>query len=175
MIHRQAYVAAGCHIGRDVKVWQFASAVRNARIGDGTIVGPTALVDGAVLGSGCKVGAGAKIHPGVVVGDKVFIGPGACFCNDHWPRVDDVGFDIERFWDGFVTIRVEDGASIGANALILPGVVIGAKAMVAGGSRVTADVPAHSLWMPNGTIKPDVSALAHQRMREAGSLGSSAA
>lgn len=93
------------------------------------------------------------MHPGTVAGRDVFIGPGAVICNDSWPRTHKRGWQVpER-----ATVIIEDGASIGANATVLPGVRIGRGAMIAAGSVVTCDVPADHVFMTKGEIRRIVS------------------
>lgn len=130
----------------DVTVWQFASVIRGAQIGAGSSVGSCAIVDGARIGQRVRIGHGASIHPGVWVGDDVFIGPGAVICNDPWPKAGS-GFDVAALLAGKVVVRIENGASIGAGSVVLPGVVVGRGAMVAAGSVVTRDVAKGSTWL----------------------------
>lgn len=129
-----------------VTVWQFASVIRGAKIGPGSSVGSCAIVDGARLGTGVRVGHGASIHPGVWIGDDVFVGPGAVICNDPWPKAGS-GFDVDELLAGKVVVRIENGASIGAGSVILPGVTVGRGAMVAAGSVVTRDVLKGATWL----------------------------
>jgi acetyltransferase-like isoleucine patch superfamily enzyme len=75
-------------------------------------------------------------------------------CNDAFPRVDKLGFHSERFDGQRFAIIIEDGASIGANAVVLPGVTVGPCSMVAAGVRVERDVPALSLYAGPGDIRP---------------------
>lgn len=106
--------------------------IYDSRIGAGTKVGAYAEIGGAVIGALCKIQSHAFICPGVTIEDEVFIGPHACFTNDRWPSA--VGE-----WRREETI-VRRGASIGAGAVILPGVEIGEGAMVGAGSVVASDV-----------------------------------
>lgn len=76
------------------------------------------------------------------MGNKVFIGPNATFTNDIFPR-------SKQYPDRFPVTIIEDGASIGANAVILPGIRIGAGAMVGAGSVVTKDIPPKALVLGN--------------------------
>jgi UDP-2-acetamido-3-amino-2,3-dideoxy-glucuronate N-acetyltransferase len=87
--------------------------------------------------------------PGFVIGDDVFIGPNVTLCNDAWPRASKIGYDVESLATRPAVV-VHNGASIGANAVILAGVTIGANAMIAAGSVVHADVPAGMLWINGG-------------------------
>jgi acetyltransferase-like isoleucine patch superfamily enzyme len=134
------------------KVWQYASVIRQARVGARTTVATCAIVDGAWVGEDCIISHGVFLDPGVRIGCGVFVGPHVSFCNDVWPRVDKVGFDWEALQrGGLVTIEVEDGASIGAGAIILPGVRIGRCAMVAAGAVVEKDVRPYVLRKRDGT------------------------
>jgi len=167
MIHPQACVDPDVQIGEGSRVWQFASVIRGAVLGEGCSIASCAIVDGAKLGDGCIVAHGASVHPGCRAGHGVFFGPGSVVCNDRWPRADKLGFDVRLLLDGFTSVIIENGASIGANAVILPGVVIGRKAMIAAGSVVTADIPPSSLWTRDGLVKPHAATMAHTRMRAA--------
>lgn len=130
---------------------QFASVVRGAVVGKDCVIGPCALVDASRLGDGCRIGHGASINPGMWLGDDVFVGPGAVFCNDVWPEVDKAGFDFDAILSGALSaVIVENGASIGAGAIILPGVRIGSGALVAAGAVVSRDVPRGQVWTRSG-------------------------
>lgn len=82
----------------------------------------------------------------------MFIGPNVTLCNDRWPAVNKDGFDAEQFKTGMVTIFIYDGASIGANAVVIPGMTIGKKAMVAAGAVVNRSVPDDHLFGRDGSI-----------------------
>lgn len=140
-IHPMAQVDGSAKIGEGTKVWQFASVIRGAKIGDGCIIASCSIVDGAQLGNGCKIGHGASINPGVKAGNRVFIGPNATICNDMWPSVDTDGFDLARLLSGEWTVVIGDEATIGAGAVILPGVSIGHGAFVSAGAVVDRDLP----------------------------------
>lgn len=164
-IHPMAHVE-GATLGARTRVWQFASVIRGAKLGEDCVVGDGAIVDGATIGDRCLIGHGSAINPGIIIGDDVFVGPGVVLCNDAWPTVDKAGFAPELFEGGFVTLRIEDGASLGARAVVLPGIVIGGGAMVAAGSIVTQDVPPHSIWK-DGRLEAIDPRRDKKRMREA--------
>ena len=140
-------------LGEGVRVYQFASVVRGAKIGARTVIGPGACIDGSEIGEDCRVGAGFHMGPGFRVGNGVFLGPYAVLCNDAWPRAHKEGFDIERLENGYAVI-IEDGASLGVRATVLPGVRIGKRAMVAAGATVTRDVLDDHIWTREGVMKP---------------------
>lgn len=128
------YVMEDCDIGDGTIIRDFTHLVK-CRIGAGCKIGTFVEIQkGVTIGDRCKIEPFAFIPCGVTIGDEVFIGPHACFTNDKHPRA--VGD-----WDLVETV-VGDGASIGAGAVILPGVTIGKGAMVAAGAVVTKDVPA---------------------------------
>lgn len=147
-------------VGDDVKlldnctVWQFATVIRGASLGDFCSVGSCAIVDGAKIGRSCSIGHGAQLHPGLEAGDEVFFGPGCIVCNDPWPRVRKGDFDIEKIMAGLVVVRIADRASIGAGAIVLPGRTIGENAMIAAGAVVDCDVPSDHLFKRSGEIVP---------------------
>lgn len=151
-IHRFAHVV-GSSVGPRTRVWQFASVIRNARIGADCNIAAYAIVDGSRIGDRCIISHGAFIDPGMEIHDEVFIGPHVALCNDCWPRVDKSGFQIDALISGqVVTTTIEKGASLGAGVIVLPGRRIGEGAMVAAGARVLADVPAQHLMRSDGTI-----------------------
>jgi acetyltransferase-like isoleucine patch superfamily enzyme/dTDP-4-dehydrorhamnose 3,5-epimerase-like enzyme len=95
-----------------------------------------------VLGDRVTVKCGVQLWDGTRIGDDVFIGPNATFTNDSFPR-------SQKRPAAFLTTEICDGATIGANATILPGLVIGRHAMVGAGSVVTEDVPANAKVVGN--------------------------
>lgn len=162
-----AFIGPDVSVGDGTHIWQFASVIRGAVIGQKCSVGAGAIVDAARVGDNVLIGAGAQLHPGTVIGDNVFVGPGVIFCNDRWPRVSKDGFDGEALLSGkIVTVQVCDGASIGAGAVILPGVRIGIGATVAAGARVDESVPDYYLAKREGDIVP-IAARRAERMRGA--------
>lgn len=154
MIMPGAHVQAGCIIGDGTRVWQFASVIREAEIGDDCTIAAGAIIDGCRLGNRVTVGHGASIHPGIVIGDDVFIGPHACFCNDLWPSTSKEGwFDLEDLLSGKIVVtEVERSANIGAGAVIMPGIRIGENAMIAAGAVVTKSVGKDMIYRRDGTI-----------------------
>lgn len=155
-------------IGRLSRIWQFASVIRHAKIGEECRIASCSIIDGSTIGDRCIVSHGAFIDPGMVLGNDVFVGPCVALANDFWPRTDKAGwFDINDLTaGGIVVTRIESGASIGANAVILPGLTIGAGAMIAAGAVVDRNVPALTLFRRDGRILPIDPARAPNRMRQ---------
>lgn len=140
--HEKALVESP-HIGNDTRVWAFAHILPEAHIGtDCNICDHVFVENDVILGNRVTVKCGVQLWNGTRVGDDVFIGPNATFTNDRWPR--------SREWqDTPPRITIEQGASIGANATILPGITIGSGAMVGAGCVVTRSVPPHAVVVGN--------------------------
>lgn len=141
-IHRLADVAS-VSIGAGTRIWQFVVVLAGARIGsDCNLCAHTFVENDVVIGDRVTVKSGVFLWDGCRIGSDVFIGPNATFTNDRMPR--------SREWpESFAGVVVEDGASIGANATILPGVTIGARAMVGAGAVVVKNVPPGAVVVGN--------------------------
>jgi len=134
IIHQPSLVWDTAYIGERTIIWYFS------QVGDGAIIG-----DDCVIGSNCFIGfksrLGNRVHVNhgsflpnrSVVGDDVFIGPNVTFCDDKYPRSGNKGYKAEP-------PIVENGASVGAGAIILPGVTLGWGCMIGAGAVVTEDV-----------------------------------
>lgn len=123
------------HIGEGTRIWQFCVVFPQARIGTNCNICAHVLIENdVVIGDDVTIKSGVQLWDGMRVGDGVFIGPNATFANDRFPRSRQAFRKLET--------HIEEGASIGANATILPGVRIGKGAMVGAGAVVTKDVPA---------------------------------
>ncbi len=152
-VHSLAHVARTVRLGDETVVWQFASIIRYAVVGAYCKIASFVTIDGARIGNYTSVAHGTFIGPGTLIEDEVFIGPNATFCNDAWPSVSKDGFDLDKLISGeVVTIRVENRASVGAAAIILPGVIIGEGAIVAAGATVDRSVPHGCLFKRGGEI-----------------------
>ena len=149
MIHPKAHVERPEQVSNTATIWQFASVTGDTWIGDETVVSPFAMLHGPHIGKRCRISGGVMMGPGFIIGDSVFIGPNVTLCNDAWPRASKIGYNVEALAT-LPAVVVHNGASIGANAVILAGVTIGANAMIAAGSVVHADVPAGMLWINGG-------------------------
>ena len=129
-----AHVSDGASIGPGSRVWQFVVVLDGAVIGaDCNLSAHTLVEGGAVLGDRVTLKSGVYVWEGVKLENDVFCGPNATFTNDRNPHSRQP-FNLER-------TLVKRGASIGAGAVILPGVTIGERAMIGAGAVVTRDVP----------------------------------
>ncbi len=147
MVHSSADVSPQARIGAGSRVWNRAQVRERAVLGEECIVGKDAYVDADVhIGNRVKIQNGAQLFHGVTVEDGVFIGPQACLTNDKQPRAINLDGSLKRADDWVVSpTLVKQGASIGAAAVLLPGITVGRFAMVGAGAVVTHDVPDHGL------------------------------
>lgn len=134
-------------LGDDVVVWHLAQVREHALIGAGSTLGRGSYVGpGVVIGRNCKLQNHALVYEPAVLEDGVFVGPAVVFTNDVWPRA--INPDGSRKsaddWHA-VGVTVRTGASIGARAVCVAPVEVGAWALVAAGSTVLRDVPAYAL------------------------------
>lgn len=142
-IHPTAEVSEQAEIGAGSRIWNQAQVREGARIGECCIISKNVYIDAGVsIGSGVKIQNNVNVYHGVTVEDDVFLGPSMTFTNDMIPRA------FNDDWTVTETL-VKRGASIGANATIRCGIVIGDYAMVGAGSVVTKDVPPHALVVGN--------------------------
>jgi len=143
-IHQTAVVDAGAIIGEGTKVWHFVHVRGGATIGNNCIIGKSSYIDeGAVIGNRVKIQNFVSVYKGVTIEDDVFVGPSVNFTNDVYPRA--FIWNEERL----SKTTVKTGASIGANATIISGILIGEYAMVGAGSVVTKNIPAYALVVGN--------------------------
>jgi acetyltransferase-like isoleucine patch superfamily enzyme len=154
LISELAYVDQNVKLGAGSMVWHFACLTRGAEIGEGASVAPGACLDGSRIGARSILGHHVAMGPGFWVGDDVFIGPNSTIGNDSWPRADKAGFDPRRFDGTRWAVIIEDGATVCANAVVLPGVRIGAGAMVAAGAVAERDLPPRRLLTRKGEVRP---------------------
>ena len=151
MIHTTADVSTKATIGQNVKIWHFSQIREDASIGDNCILGKGVYIDaGVCIGKNVKIQNNVSVYCGIIIENGVFIGPHVCFTNDKNPRAVNVEGSLKTGIDWNVEkILVKEGASIGANATICPGVTIGKFAMIGAGSVVTKDVPDFALAYGN--------------------------
>ena len=142
MIHPTAEVGTS-RIGGNSRIWQNVVVLPGATIGaDVNICAFCFVENDVVIGDRVTVKSGVYLWDGLRIGNDVFIGPNATFTNDPFPR-------SKCHLREVPTTIIESGASIGAGAIILPGITIGASAMVGAGSVVTKSVPANAIVKGN--------------------------
>lgn len=122
-------------IGAGTTIWQFCVILKDATIGRNVNICSHCFVENAVvIGNDVTVKNGVSLFDGLTLEDNVFVGPNATFTNDKFPR-------SKEHPKTFPRTLVRRGASIGGGAVILPGITIGARAMIGAGAIVTKDVP----------------------------------
>ena len=142
-IHDKALVDNGAVIGANTRIWGFTHILAGARIGaDCNICEQVFVENDVVVGDRVTVKCGVQLWDGLRLEDDVFVGPNATFTNDKLPR-------SKQYPESFPQTTVKHGASIGANATILPGLTIGAESMVGAGAVVTTDVPPKAIVIGN--------------------------
>ncbi len=132
-----------CHIPESTRIWQFCVIMPNCKIGENCNICANVLIENDVtIGNNVTIKSGVQIWDGIEIEDNVFIASNVTFTNDKFPRSHNSNWKMLK-------TKIHKGVSIGANATILPGLVIGEGAMIGAGSVVTRDVPAGELWVGN--------------------------
>jgi acetyltransferase-like isoleucine patch superfamily enzyme len=150
-VHASAAVEPGASVGARTKIWSNVQVRTGAVIGEECVFGRNSFVDAdVVVGNRVKVQNNASLYEGVTIEDGVFIGPHVVFTNDKVPRsiTPDGRLKSPDDWVLSRTV-VRHGASLGACAVVVTGIEIGAWSMVGSGAVVTRDVPAHALVVGN--------------------------
>ena len=138
MIHPLSDVQSK-NIGENTNIWQYCVVLPGAKIGENCNICSHCFVENdVVIGNNVTIKNGVYLYDGITIEDDVFIGPNATFCNDRYPKSKNKNFKLEP-------IIIKKGASIGANATILHGVIIGENALIGAGSIVTQEVSANSI------------------------------
>jgi len=139
----QAVIRSGTVIYDSVRIGERLQTGHHVVIREETEIGNWVEIwANTVIDYGCRIGNNVKIHANgyipqyTIIEDDVFIAPGACFANDKYP----LSQNLEGPW-------IKKGARIGVNVTLLPGVIIGEKAVIGAGSVVTKDVEAGSVML----------------------------
>ncbi len=142
MIHRLADVLSK-KIGENTNIWQYVVVLKDAKIGNEcNICSHVFIENDVVIGNRVTIKSGTQIWDGIRIQDDVFIGPNVSFTNDKFPR-------SKKYPDIFENTLIEKGASIGAGAVIIPGLIIGSNSMIGAGSVVTKNVSPNSIVIGN--------------------------
>ena len=140
-VHESSYIDENVVIGEETKIWHFCHVQSGARIGECCSIGQNVNISNNVhIGNAVKIQNNVSVYEGVEIEDGVFLGPSCVFTNDLSPRA-----RYPKGSNNYKKTLVKEGASIGANATIVCGNVIGRYSMVAAGAVVTSDVSDYSL------------------------------
>lgn len=141
-IHQLSDVQSS-QIGQGTNIWQYCVVLPMAKIGrECNICSHCFIENDVIIGDRVTVKSGVQIWDGVRLEDDVFIGPNVTFTNDLYPK-------SKEYPEKFTRTIIKRGASIGANATILPGVTIGEDALIGAGSVVLEDIPSSTRWVGN--------------------------
>jgi acetyltransferase-like isoleucine patch superfamily enzyme len=137
-VHEKAFCES-TSIGENTRIWAFSHIMKDVIIGVDCNFGDHSFVEsGVIIGNRVTVKNGVSIWNGVEIEDDVFLGPNCVFTNDLFPR-------SKMYHSENVRTYLKIGSSIGANATIICGVIIGEYSLVGAGSVVTKDVPSYSI------------------------------
>jgi len=141
--HSHALIEQDVKIGKKTRVWAFTHILSGAQIGEECNVCDHVFIESDVIvGDKVTIKCGVQLWDGIRLESNVFIGPNVTFTNDLIPR-------SKVYPETFLRTVVKQGASIGANATILPGITIGEYALIGAGSVVTHDVPSRAVMVGN--------------------------
>ena len=133
-------------IGPNTNIWQYVVVMPDATIGSDVNICANCLIENdTVIGDRVTIKSGVQIWDGLRIEDDVFVGPNVTFSNDQFPR-------SKKRPEKFLKTVIQKGASIGANATVLPGLTVGSYAMVGAGAVVTRTVPENAIVTGNPAI-----------------------
>lgn len=138
-------------IGDETKIWHYNHIRKGVKIGDNCVLGDYVFIDsGVIIGEGTKIQNYVPVYHGVELEEGVFLGPNSLTTNDLIPRARSEEGELKNNEDWTVSaIYIGKDASIGAGAVLKPGIRIGEKALVGAGAVVTKDVPAGAVVVGN--------------------------
>ncbi len=147
-VHETSIVEKGSQIGNGTKIWHFSHIMENCTIGEKCNIGQNVVISPSViLGNNVKIQNNVSVYTGVICEDDVFLGPSCVFTNILNPRS-----AVSRRSEYLSTI-VKKGATIGANATIVCGNIIGKYAFVGAGAVVTKEIQPYALYVGNPAIQ----------------------
>ncbi len=143
-IHESAYVDEPVQIGQGTKIWHFCHVSSGVEIGENCVFGQNVFVGNDIkIGSRVKVQNNVSIYTGCELEDEVFLGPSCVLTNVTNPRS-----QVNRH-SLYEKTLFRRGATVGANATVVPGITIGRYAFIGAGAVVTKDVPDYALMLGN--------------------------
>lgn len=136
LIRMGTIIYGGNRIGRGFRTGNKANLREDNIIGDDVSIGTLSVVEHHVtIGNAVRIHTQVFIPEYTILEDGVWIGPNVVLTNSKYPAAKDSKANL-------IGCVLRKGCKIGANSTLLPGVVIGAGALVGAGSVVVKDVPA---------------------------------
>lgn len=136
-------ICESTQIGEGSRIWAFTHILPNAKLGkDCNVCDNVFIENDVIIGDRVTLKCGVQLWDGARIEDDVFIGPNVTFTNDRFPR-------SKQYPTEFKKTVIHKGASIGANATLLPGISVGQHAMVGAGAVVTQSVPPYAIVVGN--------------------------
>jgi len=141
-VHESAYVDEPCDVGAGTKIWHFCHVGSGARIGANCNLGQNVFIaGGAVIGNNVKIQNNVSVYAGTIVEDDVFLGPSCVLTNVSNPRSQVVRRNL------YEQTIIRRGATVGANATVVCGTVLGRYCLIAAGAVVTRNVPDYAMMI----------------------------
>jgi UDP-2-acetamido-3-amino-2,3-dideoxy-glucuronate N-acetyltransferase len=141
-IHHLAEVQTE-NIGAGTKIWQYSIILKNAKIGANCNINSHTFIENKVIiGNNVTVKCGVYLWDGLRIEDDVFVGPNATFSNDKFPK-------SKKHLKAHPLTNIKKGASIGAGAIILPGIQIGTNSLIGAGAVVTKNIKNYEIVAGN--------------------------
>ena len=142
--HESVYIDEPCFIGKGTKIWHFSHIMKNSRIGEYCNLGQNVVVSpGCLIGNNVKIQNNVSIYTGVTLEDDVFCGPSMVFTNVVNPR------SCVSRKEEYKPTLIKRGASIGANATVVCGIILGQYSFIGAGAVLTHDVPDYAVMYGN--------------------------
>jgi len=139
-VHNTSIIDENVKIGKGTQIWHFSHVLKGSSIGNGCKIGQNVVIGPNVtIGNGCKIQNNISIYEGVILEDEVFCGPSCVFTNVINPRS-----AVPRMKELKKTY-VKKGVTIGANATIVCGNILGEHCFVGAGAVVTKNIPSYAL------------------------------
>lgn len=143
-VHGSSIVDEHCQIGEGTRVWHFCHIMPHVNIGKNCVLGQNVFIgENVSIGNNVKIQNNVSVYDGVTLEDDVFCGPSCVFTNDKYPR------SCKPQKEKYLPTIVKKGATIGANATVVCGNIIGQYAFIGAGSVVTRDIPDYALVFGN--------------------------
>ena len=134
-------------VGDGTHIWQHCVILSKAQIGKNCNINFNVFIENdVIIGDNVTVKPGVQLWDGLRIGDNVFIGPNVSFTNDIVPR-------SKVYPEKFEQTIIEQGASIGANATIIAGNIIGSYSLIGAGSVITKRIPPFTVWYGNPAVQ----------------------